>query len=305
MPQPMDDEALEKVGTPEERAVERRRAADDHMIAPARSGMLAVDHELVGAEPRQPRFLVDRLGGRDAFAPARRGMDVDFDDARVRRDANDVEARIGQGARSPRSAPAARPFRPPPPPRRRVRDSPRAARPAAGTRISVRRAPRPSPRCERPRRYRRAAARRAPAARLRRGERGDPLSALRGRHGNPAAARAARSDRPRRHKGRTRAEYRAARPAAGGNRPDCRREPDAARRGASSIFRCASAVLRPSPASAGPAARIRKARSGRAKRRGRCDGAPRGPSVLSSPARRSRGDWPPSRSTRPDPRRPA
>ena len=59
--------------------------------------MLAVDHELVGAEPRLPRLLIDRLGCRDAFAPVRRGMDVDLDDARVRRDANDVEARIAGG----------------------------------------------------------------------------------------------------------------------------------------------------------------------------------------------------------------
>ena len=93
-PQPIDDEALEQVGTPEERTVERRLAADDDMIAPAGSRMLAVDHELVGAEARKPRLLVDRFGGGDAFAPARRGMDVDFDHARIRRDANDVHARI-------------------------------------------------------------------------------------------------------------------------------------------------------------------------------------------------------------------
>ena len=97
MPEPMDDEALEQVRPPEERAVERRRAADDDMIAPAGSGMLAVDHELVGAEARKPRLLVDRLGRRDAFAPARRGMDVDFDHAGVGRDANDVHARIDRG----------------------------------------------------------------------------------------------------------------------------------------------------------------------------------------------------------------
>ena len=51
-PQPVDDEALEQVGAPEERAVERRRAADHDMVAAAGPGMLAVDHELVGAEPR-------------------------------------------------------------------------------------------------------------------------------------------------------------------------------------------------------------------------------------------------------------
>ena len=90
----MDDEALEQVGTPEERTVERRLAADDNMIASASSCMLAVDHELVGAKARKPGFFVDNLGGGDAFAPARRGMDVDFDHARIGRDANDVHARI-------------------------------------------------------------------------------------------------------------------------------------------------------------------------------------------------------------------
>ena len=72
-------------------------AADHDMIAPAGARVLAVDHELVGAEPGEARLLVDRLGGRDAFAPVRRGMDVDLDDARVGRDANDIEARIGRG----------------------------------------------------------------------------------------------------------------------------------------------------------------------------------------------------------------
>ncbi len=64
------------------------------MIAPAGSRMLAVDHELVGAEAGKPRFFVDNFGGGDAFAPARRGMDVDLDHAGIRRDANDVHARI-------------------------------------------------------------------------------------------------------------------------------------------------------------------------------------------------------------------
>ena len=94
MPQPMDDQALQQVGTAEEGAVERRRPADHDMIAAAGSGMLAVDHELVGAEPREPRLLVDRLGRRDALAPARGGMDVHLDHAGVRRDADHVEARI-------------------------------------------------------------------------------------------------------------------------------------------------------------------------------------------------------------------
>ena len=96
MPQPVNDEALQQVGTPEEGTVERRRPADHDMIAAAGSRMLAVDHELVGPEPRLPRLLVDRLGRRHAFAPVRRGVNVHLDDARVGRDADHVEARIAR-----------------------------------------------------------------------------------------------------------------------------------------------------------------------------------------------------------------
>ena len=96
-PQPIDDEALQEVGAAEERAVERRCAADHHVVAPARARVLAVDHELVGAEARLPRLLVDRLSRGDAFAPARRGVDIDLDDARVGGDADHVEARIDRG----------------------------------------------------------------------------------------------------------------------------------------------------------------------------------------------------------------
>ena len=56
----IDDEALEQVGPAQERAVGRGRAAEHHMIAAAGAGVAAVDHELVGAEPRQPRLLVER-----------------------------------------------------------------------------------------------------------------------------------------------------------------------------------------------------------------------------------------------------
>ena len=59
--------------------------------------MLAVDHELVGAEAGKPRFFVDNFGGRDALAPTGRGVDVNLDHAGVWRDANDVHPRIDRG----------------------------------------------------------------------------------------------------------------------------------------------------------------------------------------------------------------
>ena len=47
---PVQDQALQQVGPAQERAVERRRAADHDMVAAAGAGVAAVDHELVGAE---------------------------------------------------------------------------------------------------------------------------------------------------------------------------------------------------------------------------------------------------------------
>ena len=71
-------------------------AADDHMIAAAGAGMAAIDHEFVGAEPRLPRFLVKRHRRVDRFAPARGRMDVDLDHARIGRDLEHVDARVGR-----------------------------------------------------------------------------------------------------------------------------------------------------------------------------------------------------------------
>ena len=94
MPLPVQHQALQEVRPAQERAVVRGRAADDDMVAPARAGMAAIDHELVGAEAALAGCLVDGGGGRDAILPARRRVDIDLDDAGIGRDANDVEARI-------------------------------------------------------------------------------------------------------------------------------------------------------------------------------------------------------------------
>ena len=81
---PLQHQALQQVGTAQERAVVGRRAADHDVVAAAGAGVAAVDHELVGAEPRLPRLLVDRRRGGDAIGPVRGRMDVDLDDARDR-----------------------------------------------------------------------------------------------------------------------------------------------------------------------------------------------------------------------------
>jgi hypothetical protein len=64
------------------------------VIAAAGAGVLAVDHELVGAEPGLPRLLIDAFGDRLAFLPAGRGMHIDLDHAGIGCDPDHVEARV-------------------------------------------------------------------------------------------------------------------------------------------------------------------------------------------------------------------
>ena len=66
------------------------------MVAAAGAGVAAVDHELVGAEPGQPRLLVDRARDVDRVAPGCGRMDVDLDDAGIGRDLDHVQPRIGR-----------------------------------------------------------------------------------------------------------------------------------------------------------------------------------------------------------------
>ena len=96
-PLPVEHQALEQIGPPQERAVGRRHAAEHHVIAAAGAGVAAVDHELVGAEPREARLLVERGRGLDRFAPGRGRVDVDLDHARIGRHLDDADARIVRG----------------------------------------------------------------------------------------------------------------------------------------------------------------------------------------------------------------
>ena len=91
---PIEHEALEQIGPPQERAVGGVGAAEHDVIAAAGAGVAAVDHELVGAEARVMRVLVKAVGGLDRLAPGRGRVDVDFDDAGVGRHLDDVDARI-------------------------------------------------------------------------------------------------------------------------------------------------------------------------------------------------------------------
>ena len=95
-PLPIEHQAFEEIGPAQERAVGGVAAAEDDVIAAAGSAVPAVDHELVGAEPREMRLLVESARDRDGFPPRRRRMDIDLDDAGVRRHLDDVEPRVGR-----------------------------------------------------------------------------------------------------------------------------------------------------------------------------------------------------------------
>ena len=66
---PVGDQAAEQVGPAEERAVGRRRAAEDDVVAAAGAGVPAVEHELLGAQPRLPGLLVEDRGLRRPARP--------------------------------------------------------------------------------------------------------------------------------------------------------------------------------------------------------------------------------------------
>ena len=129
---PVGDHAGEQIGPAQERRIGRRRAAEHEVIAAAGAGVAAVEHEFFGRQARLVRGLVEKRRLLDELVPAARGLDVDFDHARVGRDAQVRRAAGRAAARSLRASPAAcmrlrRWLRPPRP----VPDSLRARRSAA------------------------------------------------------------------------------------------------------------------------------------------------------------------------------
>ncbi len=91
---PVQDQRFEQVGAAQERAVIGRRAANNDVVTAAGARVLAVDHEFIGAQSRQPRLFIDRLGDRDALVPICRRVDIDLDDAGVGRHPDHIEARV-------------------------------------------------------------------------------------------------------------------------------------------------------------------------------------------------------------------
>ena len=98
MPLPVEHKAFQEVGPAQKRAVGRCRTADHHMVAAAGAGVAAIDHELVAAQARVERILVKPFRDRDGLRPCGGRLHVDLDHARIRRDLDDLDARIvGRG----------------------------------------------------------------------------------------------------------------------------------------------------------------------------------------------------------------
>ena len=68
---PIRDQAAQQIGPAQEWTIGRGRAAEHDVIAAAGAGVAAVEHELLGAEPRQPRFFVDRRSSSQPSRPSR------------------------------------------------------------------------------------------------------------------------------------------------------------------------------------------------------------------------------------------
>ena len=91
---PVRKQALEEVGPAQERAVLGRRAAEHHVVASARAGMPAVDHEFLRHQPAVAGGGVEPFGLFRELRPARRRVDVDLDHSGVRYDLDIVQSRI-------------------------------------------------------------------------------------------------------------------------------------------------------------------------------------------------------------------
>ena len=93
---PERDQAAEQIRPAQERRIGRRGAAEHEVVAAAGATVAAVEHELLGRQPRLVGGVVQELGVIDQFVPVMRRMDVDLDDARVRRHLKHPQAWIAR-----------------------------------------------------------------------------------------------------------------------------------------------------------------------------------------------------------------
>ena len=80
---PVSQEAAKQVRSPQDRAVRGGRTAEDDVVAAARAGVTAVDHEVFRTQARLPRLLVENRGVIDQLLPVVGRVDIDLEDAGV------------------------------------------------------------------------------------------------------------------------------------------------------------------------------------------------------------------------------
>ena len=108
---PVADQAAQEVGAAQERAVGDGRAAEHDVVAAAGADMPSVEQEFFRAEVAVARFLVEDFGVADQFRPVVGGLEIDFDDARIGRDLEMLDAGVvaaGCSLRCARAGPARR-----------------------------------------------------------------------------------------------------------------------------------------------------------------------------------------------------
>src|ERR1017187_4002887 len=93
---PIREQRAQQIGTAQHRRIRRRFRANDDVVAAARAGVAAVEHEFFRAEARLPRLLVKNFRALNKFVPSFAWMHVHFDHARVGRDGELVQARIAR-----------------------------------------------------------------------------------------------------------------------------------------------------------------------------------------------------------------
>ncbi len=91
---PVAEQTAQQIGAAQERRVRSARTAEHEVISAAGAGMPAVQHEFLGRQARLPRSLVQKRGALGQLIPIGRGLNIDFDDSRIRRHAKIGYARI-------------------------------------------------------------------------------------------------------------------------------------------------------------------------------------------------------------------
>ena len=93
---PIRQQRTQQIGPAQHWRILRRLAAENDVVAAARAGVPAIEHEFFRAEPRQSRLLVKRGRALNQFVPRFARVHVDLDDTRIGRDAEFIDARIAR-----------------------------------------------------------------------------------------------------------------------------------------------------------------------------------------------------------------